>query len=142
MPATAALSRRTRRNVANGADAPPYSNHGAGTRKSMRKTTWIAGALAAALLGPLGGVMVAGAATPPGLHIANGKLVEKNGTPFVFRGVNHAHTWYTSRTAAYKPTRTSPPSVRTVSERSCRAETAGPRTWFPTSRTSSSSRRT
>jgi len=68
----------------------------------MRKTTWIAGALAAALLVPLGGVMVAGAATPPGLHIANGKLVEKNGTPFVFRGVNHAHTWYTSRTAAYK----------------------------------------
>ena len=67
----------------------------------MRKTTWIAGALAAALLVPLGGVMVAGAATPPGLHIANGKLVEKNGTPFIFRGVNHAHTWYTSRTSSY-----------------------------------------
>ncbi|MFI0776656.1 hypothetical protein [Streptomyces sp. NPDC021212] len=33
-----------------------------------------------------------------GLHVAGGKLVEGNGSPFVMRGVNHAHTWYATRT--------------------------------------------
>ncbi|MFB7334855.1 cellulase family glycosylhydrolase [Streptomyces adustus] len=33
-----------------------------------------------------------------GLHIADGRLVEGNGNDFVMRGVNHAHTWYPSRT--------------------------------------------
>ncbi|MFC7481145.1 glycoside hydrolase family 5 protein [Luedemannella flava] len=34
-----------------------------------------------------------------GLRISGGKLVEANGTPFIMRGVNHAHTWYQSQTA-------------------------------------------
>ncbi|MFE2585790.1 cellulase family glycosylhydrolase [Streptomyces sp. NPDC059378] len=33
-----------------------------------------------------------------GLHVADGRLVEGNGNDFVMRGVNHAHTWYPSRT--------------------------------------------
>ena len=45
----------------------------------------------------------AGAATPPGLHISGTQLVEKDGTPFVARGVSHAHTWYTSQTATAIP---------------------------------------
>ncbi|WP_443057634.1 cellulase family glycosylhydrolase [Streptomyces sp. IBSBF 2806] len=33
-----------------------------------------------------------------GLHISDGRLVERNGNDFVMRGVNHAHTWYPGRT--------------------------------------------
>ncbi|WP_436848531.1 cellulase family glycosylhydrolase [Streptomyces asoensis] len=33
-----------------------------------------------------------------GLHISDGRLVEGNGSDFVMRGVNHAHTWYPGRT--------------------------------------------
>ena len=33
-----------------------------------------------------------------GLRISGGKLVEANGSPFIMRGVNHAHTWYQSQT--------------------------------------------
>ncbi|MFF7651268.1 glycoside hydrolase family 5 protein [Streptomyces sp. NPDC007983] len=40
----------------------------------------------------------AGLPVAGGLHVAGGKLVEGNGSPFVMRGVNHAHTWYASRT--------------------------------------------
>ena len=40
------------------------------------------------------------AADPVGLHIEGARLVERDGTPFVARGINHAHTWYTSRTPA------------------------------------------
>jgi mannan endo-1,4-beta-mannosidase len=43
------------------------------------------------------------AATPPGLHVSGTQLVEKDGTPFVARGVSHAHTWYTSQTATAIP---------------------------------------
>lgn len=57
--------------------------------------------LAVALAIPVGLVSTAGAATSPGLHIANGRLVERNGNAFVFRGVNHAHTWYTSQTQSF-----------------------------------------
>ncbi|MEV5598756.1 glycoside hydrolase family 5 protein [Streptomyces sp. NPDC052496] len=33
-----------------------------------------------------------------GLHVSNGRLVEKNGAAFVFRGVNHSHAWHPDRT--------------------------------------------
>ncbi|WP_032918203.1 glycoside hydrolase family 5 protein [Streptomyces rimosus] len=36
--------------------------------------------------------------TAPGLHVKNGRLVEKNGADFVFRGVNHSHAWHADRT--------------------------------------------
>ncbi|MFH8753653.1 glycoside hydrolase family 5 protein [Streptomyces rimosus] len=34
-----------------------------------------------------------------GLHVKNGRLVEKNGADFVFRGVNHSHAWHPDRTS-------------------------------------------
>ncbi|WP_239692457.1 cellulase family glycosylhydrolase [Microbulbifer mangrovi] len=34
-----------------------------------------------------------------GFSIDDGRLLDGNGTPFVMRGVNHAHTWYPGRTA-------------------------------------------
>ncbi|MGW4908961.1 cellulase family glycosylhydrolase [Streptomyces sp. NPDC004270] len=56
------------------------------------------------------GLVLAGAAFPAaaraqspgvqatGLHISAGRLVEGNGSDFVMRGVNAAHTWYPGRT--------------------------------------------
>ncbi|MBT0586818.1 cellulase family glycosylhydrolase [Alteromonas oceanisediminis] len=35
-----------------------------------------------------------------GFSVNNGQLVDSNGNPFVMRGVNHAHTWFTSNTQA------------------------------------------
>lgn len=59
----------------------------------------LAGALfpAAALAQGQGRTSVSGAMAT-GLHISNGRLVEGNGSDFVMRGVNHAHTWYPGRT--------------------------------------------
>ncbi|MFJ6794906.1 cellulase family glycosylhydrolase [Streptomyces sp. NPDC091268] len=37
-------------------------------------------------------------ASASGFHVADGRLLDANGTDFVFRGVNHAHTWYPTRT--------------------------------------------
>ncbi|MGN6241679.1 MAG: cellulase family glycosylhydrolase [Cellulosimicrobium cellulans] len=43
----------------------------------------------------------AGADTPPGIHVADGRVVEADGTDLVLRGVNHAHTWYTHTTGSF-----------------------------------------
>lgn len=60
----------------------------------------------------VGGLVAAGAAlstaaqaatAPVGLHVSGTQLLERNGTPFVERGVSHAHTWYTSQTATAIP---------------------------------------
>jgi mannan endo-1,4-beta-mannosidase len=70
----------------------------------MRSRLTVLAASLAALLGlALAGITTAQAAPAVGLHIENGKLVERNGTPFVARGVSHAHTWYASRTASAIP---------------------------------------
>lgn len=37
-----------------------------------------------------------------GFYIENGKLFDNSGSPFVMRGINHAHAWYTDRTGAYR----------------------------------------
>ena len=62
----------------------------------------LSGAALAAAVVALGATSListaAQAATPPGLHISGTQLVEKDGTPFVMRGVNHAHTWFTNQT--------------------------------------------
>jgi mannan endo-1,4-beta-mannosidase len=60
-------------------------------------------ALALGLAGVTAAQTGAQAAAPVGLHIENGKLVERNGTPFVARGVSHMHTWYASQTATAIP---------------------------------------
>ncbi|MGA4686917.1 cellulase family glycosylhydrolase [Micromonospora sp. AB353] len=36
-----------------------------------------------------------------GLHVSGRTIVEANGAPFVMRGVNHPHVWYTGRTRAF-----------------------------------------
>ncbi|MFV2108027.1 cellulase family glycosylhydrolase [Micromonospora sp. LOL_015] len=46
-------------------------------------------------------VLVQPAHAAVGLHVSGGRLVEANGTPFVLRGVNHAHTWYPSQTSSF-----------------------------------------
>ncbi|MFV2084438.1 cellulase family glycosylhydrolase [Micromonospora sp. LOL_021] len=46
-------------------------------------------------------VLVQPAHAAVGLHVSDGRLVEANGTPFVLRGVNHAHTWYPSQTNSF-----------------------------------------
>ncbi|MEU9651088.1 cellulase family glycosylhydrolase [Streptomyces sp. NPDC048110] len=38
------------------------------------------------------------AAQAVGLHVSDGRLLERNGNDFVMRGVNHAHTWYPGET--------------------------------------------
>ncbi|ADG75696.1 glycoside hydrolase family 5 [Cellulomonas flavigena DSM 20109] len=84
-----------------------------------------AAACGAALLA-LGGLStaLAGTATaadPVGLHIADGRLVERDGTPFVARGVSHAHTWYTSRTP------TAVPAIRAAGANALRVVLSGGR---------------
>ncbi|MEU4240858.1 cellulase family glycosylhydrolase [Actinoplanes sp. NPDC026619] len=36
-----------------------------------------------------------------GLHVSGTNIVESNGNVFVMRGINHAHTWYTSQTSSF-----------------------------------------
>jgi mannan endo-1,4-beta-mannosidase len=36
-----------------------------------------------------------------GIRVSGGQLVEGNGTPLKLRGINHAHTWYTSQTSSF-----------------------------------------
>ncbi|QMV43160.1 cellulase family glycosylhydrolase [Cohnella cholangitidis] len=45
----------------------------------------------------------ASAAPVPGFYVSGTTLYEANGTPFVMRGVNHAHTWYKNDLAAAIP---------------------------------------
>jgi mannan endo-1,4-beta-mannosidase len=36
-----------------------------------------------------------------GLHISGTNIVEANGRPFVMRGINHPHVWYTGQTGSF-----------------------------------------
>lgn len=36
-----------------------------------------------------------------GFHIDGRHLIDANGNPFVMRGINHAHTWYTGQTSSF-----------------------------------------
>ena len=36
-----------------------------------------------------------------GFTVTNGRLYDANGTEFVMRGINHAHTWYPSQTSSF-----------------------------------------
>ncbi|MCP2164063.1 glycoside hydrolase family 5 protein [Goodfellowiella coeruleoviolacea] len=36
-----------------------------------------------------------------GFYVSGGRLHDANGSEFVMRGVNHAHTWYTSQTSSF-----------------------------------------
>jgi mannan endo-1,4-beta-mannosidase len=63
----------------------------------------LAVASAAVLALGLAGITAAQAAPPVGLHIQNGKLVERDGTPFIARGLSHPHTWFTNQTPTAIP---------------------------------------
>ncbi|MBM0231242.1 cellulase family glycosylhydrolase [Micromonospora sp. STR1_7] len=60
-------------------------------------------ATAAALLALLVAVLAFGqpARAAAGFTVANGKLYDANGTEFIMRGVNHAHTWYPQQTSSF-----------------------------------------
>ncbi|MER6592346.1 cellulase family glycosylhydrolase [Micromonospora purpureochromogenes] len=66
----------------------------------MRKRLSVAGA---ALLTVLAAVFtfVQPAHAAAGFSVANGRLYDANGTEFVMRGVNHAHTWYPQQTSSF-----------------------------------------
>ncbi|WP_394814710.1 cellulase family glycosylhydrolase [Streptomyces millisiae] len=73
---------------------------------STRARALVALLAALATLFGLGQTAQAAPAEPPsaqatGLHISDGRLVERNGNDFVMRGVNHAHTWYTNQTQSF-----------------------------------------
>src|SRR3954447_25830088 len=46
-------------------------------------------------------LLVAPASAAVGLHISGTNIVEANGQPFVMRGINHEHVWFTSQTSAF-----------------------------------------
>ncbi|NYH45799.1 mannan endo-1,4-beta-mannosidase [Micromonospora jinlongensis] len=60
-------------------------------------------AVAAALLALLVAVLAFGqpAHAAAGFSVANGRLYDANGTEFIMRGVNHAHTWYPQQTSSF-----------------------------------------
>ncbi|MEU8283376.1 cellulase family glycosylhydrolase [Micromonospora sp. NPDC048905] len=60
-------------------------------------------AAGAALLALLVAVLAFGqpAHAAAGFSVANGRLYDANGTEFVMRGVNHAHTWYPQQTNSF-----------------------------------------
>ncbi|MFG2055234.1 cellulase family glycosylhydrolase [Micromonospora sp. NPDC048930] len=66
----------------------------------MKKLLSVAGA---ALLTVLAGVFAYGqpAHAAAGFSVSNGRLYDANGTEFVMRGVNHAHTWYPQQTSSF-----------------------------------------
>lgn len=87
----------------------------------------LTGAALASAVVALGAVSLvstaANAATPPGLRVSGTQLVEKDGTPFVARGVSHAHTWYTSQTA------TAIPAIRAAGANALRVVLSGGDRW-------------
>ncbi|MFC5923262.1 cellulase family glycosylhydrolase [Micromonospora vulcania] len=60
-------------------------------------------AAGAALLAVLVAVLAFGqpAHAAAGFSVAGGKLYDANGTEFIMRGVNHAHTWYPQQTSSF-----------------------------------------
>ena len=87
----------------------------------------LSGAVLAAAVVALGATSListaAQAATPPGLHVSGTQLVEKDGTPFVARGVSHAHTWYVSQTP------TAIPAIRAAGANALRVVLSGGDRW-------------
>src|SRR6187402_3377328 len=64
-----------------------------------RRLATLGAAVLAAAASVLFSVDPAYAAT--GLHVSGRSIVEAGGQPFVMRGVNHAHTWFTNETDSF-----------------------------------------
>jgi mannan endo-1,4-beta-mannosidase len=73
-------------------------------------------------------VVAALGAQPPaatGLHVEGSRIVEGNGTPFVMRGVNHAHVWYQTQTRAFA-------DMKSFGTNTVRVVLGGGQRWGPT----------
>lgn len=93
----------------------------------MKSTSLRAAAACGAALLAVGGLTAAAttatATDPVGLHVSGTRLVEQDGTPFVARGVSHAHTWYTSQTP------TAIPAIRAAGANALRVVLSGGDRW-------------
>lgn len=69
-----------------------HLNYNCGMMKYFQKSILIMLLLLVALTLP-------GANALAGFSVQNGALLDGNGSPFVMRGVNHPHVWYTARTS-------------------------------------------
>ncbi|NUT54084.1 MAG: cellulase family glycosylhydrolase, partial [Saccharothrix sp.] len=66
----------------------------------MRSVFAMIGAAALVVAG-LGLAVQPQAGAAVGLHVSGTRIVEANGQPFVMRGVNHPHVWFTGRTDSF-----------------------------------------
>ncbi|WP_344141365.1 cellulase family glycosylhydrolase, partial [Polymorphospora rubra] len=64
-----------------------------------RRLTTLGAAIVALAASAL--MFVAPAHAAAGLHINGTTIVEANGQPFVMRGVNHPHVWFTGQTDSF-----------------------------------------
>jgi mannan endo-1,4-beta-mannosidase len=62
-----------------------------------------------------------------GLRIANGRLVEANGTPFIMRGTSHAHVWFQNQTSSFA-------NIKSLGANTVRVVLSGGR-WTPVNNT-------
>ncbi|GAA1637677.1 cellulase family glycosylhydrolase [Actinoplanes couchii] len=58
---------------------------------------WVASLVVAFCAGAVGLAVAQPAQAATGFTVSGTRILEGNGNPFVMRGVNHAHTWYTSQ---------------------------------------------
>src|SRR5258705_3036073 len=66
----------------------------------MKTKLGLVGAALVALVASLV-VAIQPAQAAVGIRVSGSRLLEGNGTPLVLRGINHAHTWYTSQTSSF-----------------------------------------
>jgi mannan endo-1,4-beta-mannosidase len=69
------------------------------SRLARSRLAFVAAAILGLLIATVVAVLPAQAAT--GFFVNNGRLYEANGSEFIMRGVNHAHTWYRSQTSSF-----------------------------------------
>ncbi|SDG60721.1 mannan endo-1,4-beta-mannosidase [Lentzea fradiae] len=67
-----------------------------------------------------------GGAPAIGLHVQGTQVVEGDGTPFVMRGVNHAHVWYQTQTRAFA-------DIKSFGANTVRVVLGSGQRWGPTS---------
>jgi mannan endo-1,4-beta-mannosidase len=60
-----------------------------------------AAALAAAVTIVVSVALSQPASAAVGLHVSGTNIVEANGQPFIMRGINHEHVWFTSQTSSF-----------------------------------------
>jgi mannan endo-1,4-beta-mannosidase len=68
------------------------------------------------------------AAAASGLHIEGTNIVEANGRPFIMRGVNHAHVWYTNQTSSFA-------NIKALGANTVRVVLGSGKRWGPSSDT-------